>query len=42
MVPRSGGRGVTADAFQSVSNWDEYDVAILPSVYILSEENTRR
>ena len=34
--------GVTADVVPIRSNWDEYDVAILPSVYILSEENTRR
>ncbi len=41
MVPRSGGR--RRDHVVPIrSKLDEYDVAILPSVYILSEENTRR
>lgn len=34
--------GVTADVVPVSSNWDEYEVAVLPSVYILSEETTRR
>jgi len=34
--------GVTADVVPVRSNWDEYEVAVLPSVYILSEETTRR
>jgi len=34
--------GVTADIVPVRSNWDEYEVAVLPSVYILSEETTRR
>ena len=34
--------GVTADVVPVSSNWDEYEVVVLPSVYILSEETTRR
>lgn len=34
--------GVTADVVPVSSNWDEYEVAVLPSVYILSGETTRR
>ena len=34
--------GLTADVVPVRSNWDEYEVAVLPSVYILSEETTRR
>ena len=34
--------GVTADVVPVSSNWNEYEVAVLPSVYILSEETTRR
>lgn len=34
--------GVTADVVPVSSNWDEYEVVVLPSVYILSEETTCR
>ena len=34
--------GVTADVVPVSSNWDEYEVVVLPSVYLLSEETTRR
>ena len=33
---------MTADIVPVRSNWDEYEVAVLPSVYILSAETTRR
>ena len=35
-------RALAADVVPVRSNWDEYEVAVLPSVYILSEETTRR
>lgn len=34
--------GVTADVVPVSSNWDDYEMVVLPSVYILSEETTRR
>ena len=33
---------MTADVVPVSSNWDEYEVVVLPSVYILSEETTCR
>ena len=34
--------GVTADVVPVSSNWDDYEMVVLPSVYLLSEETTRR
>ena len=34
--------GVTADVVPVRSDWDGYEVAVLPSAYLLSEETTRR
>ena len=34
--------GVTADIVPVSSNWDDYEMVVLPSVYLLSEETTRR
>ena len=34
--------GITADIVPIRSDWDSYEAVVLPSVYLLSEENTRR
>ena len=35
-------QGVTADVVPIRGDWDSYEAAVLPSVYLLSEETTRR
>lgn len=35
-------QGVTADVVPVRGAWDDYEMAVLPSVYLLSEETTRR
>ena len=35
-------QGVTADVVPVRGAWDDYDMVVLPSVYLLSEETTRR
>ena len=34
--------GVTADVVPVRGAWDDYEMVVLPSVYLLSEETTRR
>ena len=35
-------QGVTADVVPVRGAWDDYEMVVLPSVYLLSEETTRR
>lgn len=35
-------QGVTADVVPVRGSWDDYEMVVLPSVYLLSEETTRR
>ncbi|MFR5004427.1 MAG: beta-galactosidase, partial [Bifidobacterium dentium] len=42
VVPRFGRHGVTADVVPVRGAWDDYEMVVLPSVYLLSEETTRR
>lgn len=37
-----GDQGVTADVVPVRGAWDDYEMVVLPSVYLLSEETTRR
>ena len=34
--------GITADVVPVRSDWDSYEIAVLPCVYLLSEETSRR